>query len=146
MIYTSRYQNRELATGHYTVVGITRGRPKFPLKYTLEGNIIEIAPPGYLFNEYNRARFTPPYFRHLDNVGKDKIVRILDRYEALGKDVVLCCFEDVRKPNEWCHRLVFAEWYKARTGIVIPELKDPSPDPGGRREPQEEEPTQYKMW
>ena len=49
MIYTSRYSNPELKTGNYTVVGITRGAPKFPLRYTLAGNIMEIAPPGYLF-------------------------------------------------------------------------------------------------
>lgn len=61
-IYTSRYQNPELSNGSYTVVGITRGAPKFPLRYVLAGNIIEIAPPGYLFNEYDRTRFTRPYF------------------------------------------------------------------------------------
>ena len=42
MIYTSRYSNPELKTGNYTVVGITRGAPKFPLRYTLAGNIMEI--------------------------------------------------------------------------------------------------------
>ena len=133
MIYTSRYQNPELATGRYTVVGITRGKPKFPLKYELAGNIIEIAPPGYLFNEYDRGRFTPRYFQHMDRQGARKIAHILDQYERLGKDVVLCCFEDVRKPNEWCHRLVFAEWWRSRTGEDIPELPDPSPVPGGVR-------------
>ena len=46
MIYTSRYQNPELATGRYTVVGITRGKPKFPLKYELAGNIIEMPRPA----------------------------------------------------------------------------------------------------
>lgn len=40
MIYTSRYSNPELKTGNYTVVGITRGAPKFPLRYTLAGNIM----------------------------------------------------------------------------------------------------------
>lgn len=147
MIYTSRYQNPELATGRYTVVGITRGKPKFPLNYLLAGNIIEIAPPGYLFNEYNRARFTPRYFQHMDQQGVRKIVHILAGYEKLGKDVVLCCFEDVRKPGEWCHRLVFAEWWLSRTGEVIPELPDPSPVRGIKHEqPKPPEPEQFKMW
>lgn len=147
MIYTSRYQNPELATGRYTVVGITRGKPKFPLKYPLAGNIIEIAPPGYLFNEYNRARFTPPYFQHMDRQGVRKIAHILAGYEKLGKDVVLCCFEDVRKPDEWCHRLVFAEWWLSRTGEEIPELPDPSPVRGVKQEqPKTPEPEQFKMW
>lgn len=96
MIYTSRYSNPELKTGNYTVVGITRGAPKFPLRYTLAGNIMEIAPPGYLFNEYNRERFTPPYFQHMDRVGTARIAQILQHYEDMGKPVVLCCYEDGR--------------------------------------------------
>ena len=128
MIYTSRYSNPELKTGNYTVVGITRGAPKFPLRYTLAGNIMEIAPPGYLFNEYNRERFTPPYFQHMDRVGTARIAQILRHYEDMGKPVVLCCYEDVRKPGEWCHRLVFADWWLQRTGEMIEELPDPSPN------------------
>lgn len=152
MIYTSRYSNPELKTGKYTVVGITRGAPKFPLQYRLDGNIMDIAPPGYLFNEYNRARFTPAYFRHMDKTGVNRIAQILRRYEAMGKPVVLCCYEDVRKPNEWCHRLVFAEWWMSRTGEVIEELPDPSPnkwlpkaEPVESR-PQAPEADQIKMW
>lgn len=156
MIYTSRYSNPELRTGKYTVVGITRGAPKFPLQYELAGNIIEIAPPGYLFNEYDRGRFTPPYFKHMDRTGVQRIMAILSRYEAAGKDIVLCCYEDVRKPDEWCHRLVFAEWWMSRTGELIEELPDPSPVKGARpkeaakpvmpAKPPEPEEVQLKMW
>ena len=149
MIYTSRYQNPELATGHYTVVGVTRGAPKFPLKYPLAGNIMEIAPPGYLFNEYDRARFTPRYFQNMDRQGAQKIAHILAQYEKQGEDVVLCCYEDVRKPNEWCHRLVFAEWWESRTGEKIPELPDPSHVPGAKKQeppPKPVEDGQINMW
>ncbi len=150
MVYTSRYSNPELKSGKYTVVGITRGAPKFPLQYRLDGNIIDIAPPGYLFNEYDRARFTPSYFRHMDKTGVTRIQQILKRYEAQGKPVVLCCYEDVRKPGEWCHRLVFAEWWLSRTGQLIEELPDPSPSKWLQRptvqEPVEPEADQMKMW
>lgn len=150
MIYTSRYSNPELKTGNYTVVGITRGAPKFPLRYTLAGNIMEIAPPGYLFNEYNRERFTPSYFQHMDRVGTARIAQILQHYEDMGKPVVLCCYEDVRKPGEWCHRLVFAEWWLQRTGEIIEELPDPSPNKWAKQpEPQkavEPDAVQMKMW
>lgn len=152
MIYTSRYSNPELKTGKYTVVGITRGAPKFPLQYRLDGNIMDIAPPGYLFNEYDRARFTPAYFRHMDKAGVNRIAQILRGYEAMGKPVVLCCYEDVRKPNEWCHRLVFAEWWMSRTGEVIEELPDPSPNKwlpkaeSVESRPQAPEADQIKMW
>ncbi len=126
MIFTSRFSNPELATRKYTVVGIVRGLPRFGLKYELAGNIYDIAPPRELFHIYNREEFTPPYMAHLDRVGIDKIKAQLQKYLDIGKDVVLCCYEDVRKPDEWCHRLVFASWWEQRTGLTIPELEDTS--------------------
>jgi len=138
-LYTSRYQNPELKTGKYTVVGITRSEPKFPLGYVKAGNIIEIAPPGYLFNENDRSVFTPKYFKHLDRYGIQEIVRLLKPYTVYGKDVVVCCYEDVRIPDEWCHRLVFAEWFEARTGKKVVELIDPSLPKGSGHKPQAEQ-------
>lgn len=127
MIYTSRFCNPALKSGDYTVVGIVRGLPKFPLAYKLAGNILDIAPPHNLFNVYDRTAFTAPYKAHLDSVGFQKISRQLQSYIDIGKDVVLCCYEDVRKPREWCHRLVFAEWWLEKTGVQINELPDNSP-------------------
>ncbi len=151
MIYTSRYSNPELKSGMYTVVGITRGAPQFRLGYALAGNIMEIAPPGWLFNEYDRKRFTERYFHNIDRIGVSAIKSILTRYESLGKPVVLCCYEDVRKPGEWCHRLVFAEWWEKNTGEHIEELNDPSPNKWLKKQvvkEMEDEPTdeQMKMW
>ena len=127
MIYTSRFSNPELKSGQYTVVGIVRGLPKFKLAYNLAGNIIDIAPPRALFNVYDREEFTAPYKKHLDKIGLEKISAKLQTYLERGKDVVLCCYEDVRKPQEWCHRLVFAEWWLEKTGCQINELQDDSP-------------------
>lgn len=72
----------------------------------------------------------------------------------MGKPVVLCCYEDVRKPGEWCHRLVFAEWWFKRTGEKIIELQDPSPNKWekkktkekGEEKKEEPEDMQIKMW
>lgn len=127
MIYTSRFQNPELKSGNYTVVGIVRGVPRFRLGYERAGNIIDIAPTRELFNVNDRAIFTPLYMKHLDEVGFEKISAQIYRYESFGKDVVLCCYEDVRIPGEWCHRLVFAEWWENKTGQAVSELKDDSP-------------------
>ena len=136
-IYTSRYSNPELVSGKYTVVGITRGQPKFPLGYELAGNIIEFAPPFYLFEENDRAVFTPKYFRNMDRLGISAAKDLLRPYAELGKDIVLCCYEDVRNPDEWCHRLVFAEWWASKTGRKIPELPDPSTPKRARHKPEE---------
>jgi hypothetical protein len=130
MIYTSRFQNPELKTGNYTVVGIVRGLPRFRLGYERAGNIIDIAPPRAIFNIYDKEEFTKPYMAHLDEIGVEKISEQLQQYTALGKDVVLCCYEDVREIGEWCHRQLFAKWWFEKTGEVIAELKDESPIKG----------------
>ena len=87
-LYTSRFSNKELETGKYTVVGIVRSKS-----------------------------------------GYSVIEAIINRYIQFGKDIVFCCYEDVRKPGEWCHRLVFAEWWYEKTGVRIEELRDSSPIP-----------------
>lgn len=129
-IFTSRYSNPELRSGKYTVVGVTRGLPKFNLGYILTDDIKDFGPPGYLFHENDRFVFTPKYFAYMDSIGIERVEHILSRYKVYGKDIVLCCYEDVREPNEWCHRLVFAEWYEQKTGCKINELYDPTPVKG----------------
>jgi hypothetical protein len=133
MIHTSRYQNPELKSGDYTVVGVTLGAPKFQMEYILAGNIREIAPPGFLFRVYDREEFTSKYRANIEKIGVKRIRDILDGYMTLGKDIVLCCYEDVRKPGEWCHRQVFAEWWKDVTGEEIAELPDSSAVAGRKK-------------
>ena len=116
-IWTSRFSNPELCSGEYTVVGIVRSLPRFPLKYALAGNIMDIAPPRSLFKESNLQRFTEPYCRNLDKIGFNVIGAQIHRYLAQGKDVV---------PSSWCHRIVFADWWLKQTGERIEELKDSS--------------------
>lgn len=36
--------------------------------------------------------------------------------------LALLCFEDVDKPEDWCHRQVFAAWWLEQTGQVLEEL------------------------
>ena len=127
MIYTSRFSNPELKSGNYTVVGIVRGVPRFRLGYERAGNIIDIAPTKELFSINDKEEFTAPYKKHLDDVGVERISAQIQKYVELGKDVVLCCYEDVRIPGEWCHRLIFAEWWLSKTGEALSELKDDSP-------------------
>lgn len=156
-LYVSRYANPELRSGKYTAVRISLGTPKWPLGYTLNGAIEKLMPFG-LLNKYDRYEdFKVEYFKKLDRVGVGAIRRELDRYLRQGKDVVLLCYEDVRKgPEDWCHRTAFAEWWLKNTGEVIEELQDPSipkvnAPPKAAKSPskpvQEEEPIlQYSMF
>ena len=70
----------------------------------------------------------------MECIGADYIRKLLAGYELLGRDVVLLCYEDVRKgESDWCHRTIFADWWQEKTGEVIPELPDPSPVKGVRK-------------
>lgn len=127
MLYTSRFQNPELKTGNYTVVRISLGAPRWKIAYSIAGAIKEIMPAGLLKIE-DINEFAEKYYKRLDSFGVDVIRQQLQQYESFGKPVVLCCFEDVRKGgiNNWCHRTIFAKWWKAKTGEDIEELQDNS--------------------
>ena len=94
--------------------------------YTLDGEITDLMPFG-LLNKYEKYEdFKAEYFRRLDRIGTTQIRIALQRYERMGKDVALLCYEDVRVPGDWCHRTAFAEWWLRKTGEVIEELYDPT--------------------
>lgn len=127
-IWTSRFQNKALAARTELVkVGITIGQPRFPLGYDYE-RLPLLAPYG-LLRETDRERFTHAYCARLDQIGAAQVQAAFNRISAEhdGRDLVLLCYEDLDKVYadgslEWCHRLVFAEWWRARTGDIIREL------------------------
>ena len=127
MIYTSRYSNPELKSGRYTTVRISIGTPRWPLGYTLDAAIKELMPFG-IFGIEDKTLFKEKYFQRLNKPGMfEKIDLQLHDLSARGKDVVLLCYEDIRKgPSNWCHRNMFAEWWLHQTGEPIKELKDES--------------------
>ena len=127
MIFTSRYSNKELKNSKYMAVRISVGTPKWNLGYQILGEIKELMPFG-MMNEHNHDVFKEKYYQRLDGFGVERIRERIENLkkiaDELGKDIVLLCYEDVRKENVWCHRLVFAEWWRERTGEVINELAD----------------------
>src|SRR5260221_824750 len=126
-LYTSRYANKELARRPDLVkVGITVGRPGWPLGYPVE-SLDRLAPWG-LLQVFDRAEFTARYHAALDRAGVDRVLRDLQRISDAhdGQDLVLLCYEDVRKPDEWCHRQVLAEWLAQRAGLAGAEVFDPA--------------------
>lgn len=126
MLYVSRYSNKELATGKYTAVRISVGTPRWALGYKLDGAIKDLMPFGLLDIE-DREESRKLYQARLDKIGFSRIECQLRRLEALGKPVVLLCYEDITKgPDNWCHRTFFAEWWLRQTGEKIDELPDPA--------------------
>lgn len=139
-IWISRYSNKELQSGKYYPVGISIGTPKFPLGYKLIKQCYSLAPKGYMLN-MELDRFKLAYYEKLEGIGTDRIINMVLKMEAEaraeGKELVLLCYEDVRVQGDWCHRTVFAEWWKEQTGELIEELNDPS-------EPKVKKPTAKK--
>lgn len=41
---------------------------------------------------------------------------------ANGHEPVLLCHEHLRKPGEWCHRRMVAEWFEQVLGVTVPEM------------------------
>ena len=129
-IYTSRYANRTLRSGKYYAVGISLGKPRFPLGYIVAEQCYELA-PNYSMMKLTDDRFKEEYIRKLETFGVEKTIKTIREMEARaeksGKDLVLLCFEDIRKPGQWCHRTLFAEWWKEKTGETIEELEEATP-------------------
>ena len=151
MVYTSRYSNPELKTGKYTAVRISLGTPKWPIGYNLDAEMKDLMPFGLLGKFERYEDFERAYFERLDQKGVQRIFSQLQRFERLGKDVVLLCYEDIRKgPDDWCHRRTFADWWLKNTGEALPALFDPTPDPSKPRQAvskriQETPPTTFHM-
>jgi hypothetical protein len=124
-IYTSRFSNPELRKGCYTAVKISLGSPRWNLGYRLDGDIKDLMPYG-LLGKYDddSESFRREYCSRLDRVGVQRIMVQLRSFEDTGKDVVLLCYEDIRKEGYWCHRSMFADWWRDRTGQIIEELSD----------------------
>ena len=151
MVYTTRYSNPELKTGKYTAVRISLGTPKWPIGYNLDAEMKDLMPFGLLGKFERYEDFERAYFERLDQKGVQRIFSQLQRFERLGKDVVLLCYEDIRKgQDDWCDRRTFADWWLKNTGEALPELFDPTPDPSKPRQAvskriQETPPTTFHM-
>lgn len=113
-------------------IAISRGLPKWPLRYQIAGHLLELAPRREVFH-LPRPAFEHAYGRQLEELD---LGALAGRFRAIA-DVagvagcVLLCFEDVRLPDAWCHRTLFAQLWQERTGEAVPELGEPTcPDCG----------------
>lgn len=102
---------------------ITLGAPRFKLPYALTHSVRELAPRREYLNR-PEPEFTRVYRADLDQLGPVRIAsRLREIANAEGDHrLVLLCFEDLAKPGLWCHRRVFAAWWKDATGDEVREL------------------------
>ncbi|MET8681850.1 hypothetical protein ABZW18_30780 [Streptomyces sp. NPDC004647] len=120
-LFTNRYQEYVPAQG--VPVRITLGAPRFRLPYQLKHAVRELAPRREYFSK-PLPEFTAAYRADLDQLGAARIAELL--HEIAGQEgehrLVLLCFEDLSDPKQWCHRTVFASWWKDVTGDAVREL------------------------
>jgi uncharacterized protein YeaO (DUF488 family) len=130
MIHTSYYQNKRLIAaqkaGTLAVVQTSNGPPRWGAK--VDWNIEALFPPLALVHAahagaISQAAFETLYTKHLDDQAAD-IIDALRRLESelAPVELVLACFEALKKPGQFCHRRMFAAWWKSKTGETIPEL------------------------
>jgi hypothetical protein len=117
---TSRYQAKDLIVASGLVsVGISIGRPRFPLGYTVV-YLREAAPWG-LKRITDNDEFRDRYLARLDAIGIEGFQRcfteISEAHDARG--LCFLCFEPV---GVFCHRHLFAGWLERQTGQRVREL------------------------
>jgi hypothetical protein len=123
---TSYYQNKKLNPKKHMVVQTSNSRPRFGAQPEWDSDML--MPPIPLVRAahhgLSQAEFTRQYLAHLERVGLPTIRAQMDRLAELAgaREVVLCCFEALNKPGQYCHRRIFAEWWQDKTGETIAEF------------------------
>jgi uncharacterized protein YeaO (DUF488 family) len=119
-LFTSRWQNKALASLDAVPVGISRGTPKFRVAYRYR-LLRELAPSREAFGLDDPHEFESAYRAGLDAIGLEAVVERLASVSRQhgGKPLVLLCYEPA---HEFCHRHVLRDWLR-EWGVVIEELK-----------------------
>ena len=132
-LYTSYWKNETLALPPHDKalkLGISRGGPRqrMPYKYLMLREE-PFAPSRRLLTWWHRPSvrttrdeevYEREYLLQLESAGVEEIGSQLERKVAGTSDtVILLCHEE---PGEFCHRRLFARWWREQTGQEIPEL------------------------
>lgn len=125
-LVTTTYQNlgKLVKQGcmSYTPIRTTRGAPRFPLPYETKTTALGVMPDARLLS-LCESDFRREYRKRLDLVGFPSIAAELDGLKQTGKPLALLCFCKTHSGEAaFCHRHIFAEWWKDQTGEEIVEL------------------------
>ena len=116
-IYTSYYGNlKKLSRNNIIPVGISLGIPKW-----FRGNNLRYLAPTYkILQLATQEEYIPAYIKLLESMDMERFrfdLTVISESEG-GKDIALLCYE---KPGDFCHRRIFADWMKEKTGYDIKE-------------------------
>jgi hypothetical protein len=118
---TSYYQSKKLDPKKHLVVQTSVGNTRWGTQPEWESELI--APPESILG-MAQTPYTRAYIAHLEKIGVEALrAELKELNEAAGKrEAVLCCFEALKKPGQFCHRRIFAWWWHTETGETIQEL------------------------
>ena len=97
---------------------------RWPPRWYAGPQYLDLAPLPELVQRANRGC---SYEEYLDTFNKKVLYGKDPRkvYDALvlafTDEVTLLCYEDLTKPNEWCHRRIVAGWFETNLGVEVPE-------------------------
>ena len=122
-VFTARYLAPEPERTRAVPVRVSMWPPLIPLPYELEETAWSLVPEQWMRGEW--PWLSPMYWRHLEALGKEAIGGELAAISGRhgGSDLVLLDHEDVLKGHRSL-RVVFAAWWEANAGQVVPELLD----------------------
>lgn len=92
--------------------------------------------PGPWYRTAEQWEYRRLYFAQLARLNPAQVVQDLEAL-AGGATPVLLCWETLKKPGEWCHRRMVAEWLETELGLIVPEhgasgqAKKEPPEQGG---------------
>jgi hypothetical protein len=58
---------------------------------------------------------------------RERVLQIAQGHPP-GTRLILCCYENIHEPGNWCHRTMLREWLESH-GVPCPELTEPPPPP-----------------
>ncbi len=114
MIYTSYYAKRP----PMKVVSVSLYSPR----WIDCQQIIELAPQRGIFGLKDRDEFYKRYWDQLETLGSNHaqdLINIHNNDES--GDLALCCYEALKDPEQWCHRIFLAEWLRSRCHMDVTE-------------------------
>lgn len=119
-MFCSYWRSPLLAEVEAEKVSISRGDVRFPLPFRYR-KLWSLCPSKATFALPEAADFERAYIAVLERIGVERIGGLLRGLseEAGGLPLVLLCHEVL--PGR-CHRAMFARWWEAQTGQVVPEL------------------------
>jgi hypothetical protein len=116
-------------------VRISLGKPRWisPAQADRYPAIRLLMPIGLLGLDLDRDDFEARYIERIERYSTPIAETLNAMLNRTDKPILMACFEDLMKPDQWCHRTMAARWIEQRLGLQVPEWE---PESGRRDTPQ----------